>query len=234
MKQLTLFSAVMIQAFLGIGVEVVLAQANYSGNTVTCLTNATQFQHDGEYVVLTNKIRLAAGIEVSTNCTFQVNEGKDRPLREGQILRADGFLLSADGSIVPVRDHIAMSKGVVMVYKDGQGSPITTTLTLPDGTGINPDGSYEHAGRRSRLADGQLIGMDGIQIQGFETVSLRGGKVTVYKDGAIIPLESALVIIGMADSSRVRGDGQITSADGTTSQLDEGEVITKPALRRDW
>src|SRR5262249_7159925 len=149
--------------------------------------------------------------------------------------RADGFLLSHDGSIEPVRDHIVMSRGLVMVYKDGQGSAVTSTLTLPDGTGINPDGSYVRpSGRRSRLADGQCPTVDGIPIQGFDTISMHGGRVVVYKSGALIPLDSALVIMGMADGTRVNGDGLITSPSGTTSQLAEGQTMTFPALRRDW
>ena len=235
MNQMTLRTVVIIQALLGASVSLAFAQDNYSGDTVTCRTNGTQFRQGGEYVPLTNTMTLARDIEVLTNCTFRVDKGKDRPLREGQILRADGFLLSSDGSIVPVRDHIEMNKGTVMVYKDGVGSALTATLTLPDGTGINSDGSYvRSSGRRSRLADGQLLTLDGTPIQGFDTISMHNGQVVVYKTGAVIPIESATVIVGMADGTRVRGDGLITSPTGTTSQLLEGQTLTTPALRRDW
>jgi hypothetical protein len=178
---------------------------------------------------------MPGGIKVLTNCTFRVNQGKARPLQEGQILRDDGFLLNPDGSIMPVQDHIAMSKGTVMVFKDGEGEALTTTLTLPDGTGINPDGSYvRSSGRRSRLADGQLLSLDGTPIRGLDTITMRNGSVVVYKSGALIPLESAVVIMGMADGTRVRGDGLITSPNGTTSQLVEGQTITMPGLLVGW
>jgi hypothetical protein len=236
MKHMTLRMVVIIQAFVGATAGVALAQEDYSGDSVTCRTNGTQFrQGGGEYEPLTNSMTLARDIEVFTNCMFRVNEGKDRPLPEGQTLRADGFMLSADGSIVPVRDHIEMTKGMVMVYKDGKGSALTSTLTLPDGTGISSDGSYvRSSGRRSRLADGQLLTLEGAPIQGFDTISMHGGRVVVYKSGSLIPLQSAVVIMGMADGTRVRGDGVITSPTGTTSQLKEGQIITMPALRRDW
>jgi hypothetical protein len=211
------------------------AQANYSGDTVTCRTNQTQFQHGGQSVALTDTVTWPGGIAVSTNCTFRVGEGKDRPLQEGQILREDGFLLSPDGSIVPVRDHVAMSKGTVMLFRDGQGEPLRATLKLADGSAINPDGSYVRAsGRRSRLADGQLLTMEGKAIRGLDTVSMHGGRVVVYKSGALIPLQSAVVIMGMSDGSRVRGDGQITAANGTISQLVEGQTITVPSLVVEW
>jgi hypothetical protein len=235
MNHMTLRTVIVIQMLLGASTGLLLAQSNYGGDSVTCRTNTTQFGQGGEYVLLTNTMKLARGIEVFTNCTFRVNEGKERPLREGQVLRADGFLLDPDGSIGPVRDHIEMTKGVVTIYKDGNASPLTSTLTLPDGTGINSDGSYARSsGRRSRLADGQLLTLEGTAIQGFDTISMRRGKVFVYKSGTLLPLESAVVIMGMADGTRIRGDGVMTSPSGTTSQLAEGQILIFPALRRDW
>jgi hypothetical protein len=235
MKQTTLQTVIMFQLFLGTSAVLALAQSNYSGDAVTCRTNKTQLRQGENYEALTNTMKLAPDIKVFTNCTFRVNEGKDRPLREGQILRADGFVLDSDGTMTFVRDHIEMSKGVVTVYRNGEGSALTSLLKLPDGTGINTDGSYvRSSGRRSRLADGQMLTLDGTQIEGFDTITLRGGRVSVFKSGVLIPLQSAVVIMGMSDGTRVRGDGQITSPNGTTSQLAEGETITIPALRREW
>jgi hypothetical protein len=235
MNQMTFRAVAIIQSFLGASSGLLFAQADYSGDTATCRTNRTQFEHRGESVPLTNVMTMPGGIKVLTNCTFRVNQGKARPLQEGQILRDDGFLLNPDGSIIPVQDHIAMSKGTVMVFKDGEGEALTTTLTLPDGTGINPDGSYvRSSGRRSRLADGQLLSLDGTPIRGLDTITMRNGSVVVYKSGALIPLESAVVIMGMADGTRVRGDGLITSPNGTTSQLVEGQTITMPGLLVGW
>jgi hypothetical protein len=235
MNQVTLRPLVIIQVFLGASSGLLFAQADYAGDTATCRTNRTQFQHGGDCVALTNIMTMPGGIRVFTNCTFRVNQGKARPLQEGQILRDDGFLLNSDGSVIPVRDHIVMSKGTVMVFKDGEGEALTATLTLPDGTGINLDGSYvRSSGRRSRLADGQLLTLDGIPIRGLDTISMHNGSVVVYKSGALIPLKSAVVIMGMLDGTRVRGDGLITSPNGTTSQLIEGQTITMPGLLVDW
>jgi hypothetical protein len=235
MKQMTMRTVLLLQAFVGAGAAQLFAQSNYTGESVTCRTNETQLRQGEHYVPLTNDLTLARGIEVSTNCTYRVGEGKERALGEGQVLREDGFLLSSDGTMIPVRDHIEMSQGTVKVYRDGTASVLTSKLTLPDGTGINPDGSYTRSsGRRARLADGQMLTLDGIPIHGFDTISMHGGKVTVYKSGALIPLQSAVVIMGMADGTRVRGDGYITSPSGTSSQLGEGQTVTFPALRRDW
>jgi Domain of unknown function (DUF6799) len=235
MNRITLRLVAGVQFLMAGTSGLVFGQINYTGDTVTCLTNQTQLRHGTDTVVVSDTISLAEGITVSTNCTFKVNEGKERPLQEGQLLRADGFLLNADGSIMPVRDHVAMGKGTVKVCRDGVCEPLRATLTLGDGTAINPDGSYGRpSGRRSRLVDGQLVALDGTPLQGMDTISMHGGRVVVYKSGALIPLQSAVVIMGMSDGSRVRGDGQITAQNGTITQLAEGQTITVPGLLVNW
>ena len=128
-----------------------------------------------------------------------------------------------------------MSKGTVMVFKDGEGQPVTDILTLPDGTSINTDGSYVRpSGRRSRLAEGQLLTPEGAPMAGLDTITFRNGRATVCKSGTLFPLQSAVVIMGMSDGTRVRGDGFITSPDGKTSQMTEGQTIVLPAVKTSW
>jgi hypothetical protein len=155
-------------------------------------------------------------------------------LKEGQILREDGFLLNPDGSTMPVCDHLALSGARVMVFKDGDSEALAAPLTLPDASIINPDGTYAHAGRTSRLVDGQLVTLEGASLAGLDTISFRNGKVVVYKTGAVIPLQSRDVIMGMYDGTRVKGDGFITFHDGTTRQMTEGQIITAPGVRASW
>lgn len=226
---------VIIQFFLAANAVLLFARPNSSTEAVTCLTNRTLLQRRGEWTLLESQMTMPGGITVLTNGTFQVNEGKTRRLEAGQILRADGILLNPDGSVMPVFDHIVMSKGRVMVFKDGEGEGLTTALTLPDGSIINPDGSYSRpSGRSSRLVDGQLLTLEGVPMRGLDTISLRNGKVVVYKSGALIPLPSPNVIMGMYDGTRVRGDGFVTFPDGTTSQLTDGQTITVEGVRADW
>ena len=178
---------------------------------------------------------MAGSIKVFTNGTFQVGEGKIRNLEAGQILRGDGILLNPDGTLVTVFDHIAMDKGRVLVFKDGVAEPLTSALTLPDGTSISSDGSYSRpTGRRARLVDGQLLTPEGAPMPTLDSITLRDGKVTVFKSGALIALQSPVQIIGMYDSSRVRADGLITRKDGSTYQLKEGETITVEGVRASW
>ena len=214
------------------------AQTNASAEAVTCRTNTSLLQRGGELRPLTEEMTMPGGIEVFTNGTFRVKEGKTRRLKEGQILRAEGYLVQPDGSTMPVFDHIAMSKGRVMVFKDGEGEALSAPLTLPDGSVINPDGSYWRPagsyGRRGRLGEGRLLTLAGAALAGLDTISLRNGKVVVYQSGAFISLQAANQVMGMYDGTRVRGDGFITFRDRTTTQLTEGQIITAPGMRADW
>ena len=235
MKATTLRILVVILFFLEANAVLLFAQANSSLEAVTCLTNRTLLQRGAGWTLLESPMTMPGGIKVFTNGTYQVNEGKNRHLEAGQLLRADGFLLNTDGSAMPAFDHIVMSNGKVMVFKDGEGEGLTTALTLPDGSIINPDGSYSRPYlRRSRLVDGQLLTLEGVPMPGLDTISFRNGKVVVYKSGALIPLSSPNIIMGMYDGTRVRGDGLVTSRDGTTSQLTEGQTITVEGVRADW
>jgi hypothetical protein len=235
----TVLRALAIYQFFGIAnADLLFAQTNSSAEAVTCRTNISLLQRGGELTPLTEAMTMPGGIEVFTNGTFRVKEGKTRLLKEGQILRADGYLLEPDGSNMPVFDHIAMTKGRVMVFKDGEGKALSAPLTLPDGSVINPDGSYWRPagsyGRRSRLADGRLLTLEGAALAGLDTISLRNGKVVVYQAGAFISLRAPNQVMGLHDGTRVQGDGSVTFRDRTVTQLTEGQTITVPGLRADW
>ncbi len=238
MKQSVSQALAISQLFVAANSGLLFAQANSSAEAVTCHTNTTLLQRGGELTPLTEAMTMPGGIEVFTNGTFRVKQGKTRLLKEGQVLRAEGYLLEPDGSTTPVFDHIAMTKGRVMVFKDGEGEALSAPLTLPDGSVINPDGSYWRPagsyGRRSRLAEGRLLTLEGAALTGLDTISLRNGKVVVYQSGAFIPLRASSQVMGMHDGTRVQGDGSVTLRDHTTTQLTEGQTITVPGLRADW
>ena len=235
MKRLCVRWFVVIQFLLTANAGLLFAQSNSATEGVTCRTNRTLLKRGGELSLLQDEMTLPGGIVVFTNGTFRINKSKERQLNEGQILRPDGYLLNPDGSIMPAFDHITMSGPKVMVFKDGQGEPLTDTLVLPDGTGINPDGTYARpSGRRSRLVDGQLLTLEGVALPTLDTIRFSNGKVVVYKSGALIPLQSPNVIIGMYDGTRVRGDGLITYRNGATSPMTEGQVITVEGVRPTW
>ena len=198
-------------------------------------TNTTLLHEAGHWVPLTHDLELPHGILVLSNGTFQLGEGKARALKDGQILRADGFLLNPDGSTLPVFDHVSMH-GSVTVYKNGDALPLAGNITLADGSVVESDGAYTRpSGRRSRLRDGQLVALDGTQIEGLDTISYKDGQVTAFKGGTMINLQPAAnIVLGMYDGTRVSGDGAILGLDGSRKQLVSGEIIIAPGVRADW
>jgi hypothetical protein len=234
MKQTRLHVLVMAAIVLAAATGVACAQGASTLQAVTCRTNTSLLQRGAAWEPLTAKLILPGGIEVFTNATFCIDEGKERRLKEGQILRSDGFLLNPDGSILPVRDHLAMS-GRVTVFKDGEGAALSAPLILPDGSVVNPDGTYTRPNNRyGRLVDGQLLTLGGVPIIGMDAITYREGKVVVYKSGTLVLLQSSTIIMGMNDGSRIRGDGLITFRDGRTTRMAEGETLTAPGVRASW
>jgi hypothetical protein len=175
--------------------------------------------------VLTAELKFPDKVVVTTNGTFTVASGKERKLESGQLLRRDGWLVSPDGSVQPVIDHVAMKEGRVYLVRDGQAVPLPGPVSFQNGMGLNPDGYGSNLpGGRARLIDGQLFRLDGSILQGKDTATLKNGRVVVQKDGSLIPL-APVTIMGMCDGTRVRGDGTIQKHDGTTFKLREGQTI---------
>jgi hypothetical protein len=173
---------------------------------------------------LTQNLEFPLDIEVTTNGTFKVAKGKERNLLEGQVIQHDGWLLSPDGSIEPVFDHVAM-QGKVFLVRDGESQELTNQMTFPNGLNINPDGTCLYPdGSNTRLMDGQLFQLDGTPILSKDTISMKNGQVVVQKEGkmiSILPWQTT----GMNDGTTVRGDGLIQKKDGTQSHLVEGQTI---------
>src|ERR1035441_10740240 len=92
MKRTTLRGLVVIEFLLAANAGLLFAQSSFFTEGVTCRTNRTVLQRGSERTLLEAKMKMPGGIEVFTNGTFRVNEGKTRHLQEGQLLRPDGNL----------------------------------------------------------------------------------------------------------------------------------------------
>lgn len=175
--------------------------------------------------ILSTNLSLPFDVEATTNGTFTVGEGKERQIKEGQVVRNDGWLLNPDGSIEPVFDHVVMKNGRVYVVRDGQASAISKQFVFPNNITVDPDGTGSNLpGGQTRMQDGQLFRMDGTPVQARDTVTLKDGRVVVQKEGTLIPL-SPVQMMGMSDGTRVFGTGRIQKMDGTIIELHEGKTI---------
>lgn len=220
-----IFRFIGIMALVALGLFPLPASAADSVEGVTIKDGKIYSLKGDQQALLAENLKFADKIEVSTNGTFKVDDGKERKLGEGQILRSDGWLLDTDGSVTPAMDHVAMKSGKVYVVRDGQSSSLTQTLQFPNGLIIHPDTSCIYPdGASTRLMDGQLFRLDGTAIPARDTISMKNGHVIVQKDGKLIPL-LPVQLMGMSDGTRVRGTGLVEKGDGTTLQLREGQTI---------
>jgi len=186
-----------------------------------------QTQVDGAIQPMKADVNFAGGIVVRTNGVFQVGKGKERKLEKGQAIMFDGMLYKPDGSVRPVFDHYVATANRVYVVKDG-GTPalVTQTVSFPDGSSLRPDAFYLVRGNLRRLIDGQMLDLEGKIIPSVDTVTLKDGKVTVQKEGALLPVKTSMI---MNDGTQVFADGTMISLDGlTTVKLREGQTIAIP------
>jgi hypothetical protein len=177
--------------------------------------------------LMTAPVTFPRGIVIHTNGAFRVGEGKERKLDKGQAITADGMWYKPDGSVGPVFDHYVAKANRIYVIKDG-GAPVLVTqnVVFPDGSYLRPDAFYHVRGNLRRLIDGQTLALDGRIIPSLDTVTLKNGKVTVQKEGALLKVTSSIV---MNDGTKVFADGTMISFDGhTTLKLREGQTIAIP------
>ena len=181
---------------------------------------------------ITSNVSLPGEITVMTNCAFRIKEGKERVLKEGQVLGADGVLMNPDGSVEPVADHVLLKNGRVVVYRDGEASPLAAPITLGNGTTITADGYITRGyGGSDRMLDGQMYRLDGRPMPVEDTIMLIHGRVRVQKDGSsfAVPRGSSLM---MNDGTKVLGNGTLVTMSGSTRKLAEGEIVVVPGVVR--
>jgi hypothetical protein len=179
----------------------------------------------GQETALTNMVKLTPTITVNTNGTFKVGEqGADRTLKQGQVLGKDGRLTDTDGSLVPVEDHVTKRGNQLMLVKEGVASPLTSPLTLGDGSVVGPDGYLVKGGRRQFIVEGQIIQLSGEKLASVDTATIVNGQVTVQLNGQSIQVAPNRSIT-MNDGTRVFGDGRVVKFRGGETRLKEGEVM---------
>ena len=187
---------------------------------------------NGRTTLMESDVTLPDSIVVTTNGVFTVGKGRERVLGEGQVLGADGMLISQDGSIVPVQDHLAMKNGGVTIVKDGDSAPLDRAMALPDGSTVTPDGFVlKGLGSRTRLLDGQIFKLNGIAIPAKDTVTRSDGKVIVQKDGSPLLLRPDQSMM-MSDGTKVFGNGTVITSDGRSMSLTEGQILVVEGVVR--
>jgi hypothetical protein len=181
---------------------------------------------------LEKPVKLAATVQLETNAVFRVGQGKERTLREGQILLPDGFLLGTDGSLAPVFDHYVMKRGDFWVCRDGVESRVAVLVGLPSGDRIDPAGWIRRPnGSSTRLIDGELLSLSGQPLPSWDVVSKLDGHLRIQKEGALVAVPSGRSLM-MNDGTKILTDGTLVSSSGTARALSMGEYVLLPGIRR--
>jgi len=227
----TLLQICLLAAGLGLAFQSVCAADPAAVKSVQFKNGAVLVSlQSGDTQTATNEITLPESIKVMTNGTFTVRGGKQRKLRDGQILGADGNLTSPDGTVEPVVDHVVLKGGRLWLVKDGERQPATSEVRLGDGTRIRPDGTITGTdGRIRRMLDGQICKFSGAPIPTTDTITVKDGKVILQKDGGRVTLKPGQTIM-MSDGTKVSADGTILKADGTRAKVGEGEILKLPGV----
>jgi hypothetical protein len=214
------------------GLVALAADDNRAPESATFKAGKVLVAQGGKSVAATKDVSFPGDIMIKTNGAFKVSNGKVRQMREGQTIDAQGMLSSPDGSVVPVFDHVTLRSGRVQVVKDGDGKPLAGELAFPNGTKILTDGSVRGpGGSLRRLLDGELLRLDGTAVGVTDTISLKAGKVVLFKDGGRVDVRRGQVI-AMSDGTKVNGDGSVIRPDGTRVTLKEGVTIKVPGVAR--
>lgn len=187
-----------------------------------------QIQVGNELSRMTSAVTFPRDIFIQTNGTFKVGQGKERKLEQGQAITAQGMLYKPDGTLVTVFDHYVAKHNRIYLVKDG-GEPklVNQNVIFPDGSYLRPDAFYQSPlGNLRRLIDDHTIGLDGRVIPSLDTVTFKGGKVTVQKEGTLLRVTSSIT---MNDGTKVLADGTMISFDKkTTLKLREGQTVVLP------
>lgn len=225
MRSAIIWTVLAALGHLGIALTVGQSTDAASVQRVTAQDRKLLVSTGGEFMVTTNLVKLPFDIVVSTNLTYRVGEGKDRPLKDGQVLSADGTLLNPDGTSDPVYDHATMRRNQILVMRDGDYSPLRGTLKLGDGSVISDDCYVKYTtGERLRLQDGQVFRLSGASVAAKDTITLLKGRVVVQKEGSSFPIARGSFIM-MNEGTRVFGDGYLIRPDGSRQNLVEGQTL---------
>jgi len=181
---------------------------------------------------LEKAVDLKGDIRLQTNAVFRTAPGKERSLKEGQLLLSNGFILGSDGSLTPAMDHYAIRNGRLFVVRDGVAVPASRPVVLPSGDRIDPAGWIRRiSGSTSRLMDGEWFALDGRPLPTWDVISRLGSELRIQKDGALMTVPQGRSLM-MNDGTRILADGTIVTPGRTARQLSPGEYRLLPGVRR--
>lgn len=172
--------------------------------------NLVRLSH-GHRVTASHVINLRGGYTIELDGAVKQGDAKVWQLEEGQLFSPDGTVLFSNGELRYVQDCLTRVAGKMVWMHAGMPHPTEPgqPISLENGTLIGdygrmtmPNGYYSH------FQDGQIFTPEGEELTAWDTVSVSGGKVTLFKDGSLLSLDSNRSMM-MSDGTKVFGDGTV-------------------------
>ncbi|MDX5585587.1 MAG: hypothetical protein QNK20_11880 [Aureibaculum sp.] len=136
---------------------------------------------DRAEVRLRERVTLNDGTVVSPNGNYTTKDGKQLKLKKGECLDNDGVkyrneyqyrykIQQENKGLAQAqiqernqnRIHYVSMDGEMLQVRNQMQERLQTSMTLKDGTVVNPDGTYQNRDRKQlRLQDGECLNMDG-------------------------------------------------------------------------
>jgi hypothetical protein len=175
--------------------------------------------------LLEHEFILTADLKVMTNGTIQITSGGEIQLQEGRKVSMDGFWMNDDGTLVQFKPHYLVKERELFFVEDGVFTRVDHDLTFYNGAVLGTDGIVTTRDQRKfQLQDGQALTADGKTLPALDQVMMINGQLVLQKDGSIVPLP-IVSTMGMSEGTRVKGNGMITSPNGSQFTLKEGQRI---------
>ena len=136
---------------------------------------------DRAHMRLKEKITLKDGTQINSNGIYITPDGKQFKLKNGECMDSDGIVYrneyqyrykvqqenkGLDQAQIQNRNqnriHYVSMDGDMLQVRNQSQERLQTSMTLNNGTVVNPDGTYQVRDRQQlRLQDGECINMDG-------------------------------------------------------------------------
>lgn len=121
---------------------------------------AFEVKDGGAPTPVTQNVALPDGSLLTPDASLRLAGGRIQRLIDGHTLRLDG-------NVIPTQDTVTLKNGKVVVQKDGALIPVTSSLTMNDGTKVHANGTMvSFDGKKTTtLKEGQTITLPGAALR---------------------------------------------------------------------
>lgn len=234
--------SVVLAAFIGLASLSLAGSANNSmiHDGVMMKDGQMMIIKNGELVPMKTDMKMASGLQVTTDGTVTPAVGQKFTLKDGDSLSMDGTLQKSDDAMSMggmKRECLMMKDGQMMVMKKGECKAMMEDVTLTDGTKVMKNGAVTKTdGQTIMLKDGEMVSMNGEMMKtGDKMPGMSGNRM--MQDGVMMTNGQMMVIkegkasmmtedMKMKDGCTVMVDGTVTKPKSPNVMMKEGDAMS--------